>query len=226
MPVMARDAKGPRNYRDGGLPSAVVTGGFFDGPTHALTAEGADASEDGTGRGTPIVPVEICPTINSGGNETGGHRFPGSIVDTADSLIPVAVSLRGRNGGAAAELSGDVMPAIRTGGGGGGGGGDKPHALTAMRVRRLTPRECERLQGFPDDWTLIPTWRKAALETGSDAERLAAYYFLSEQGRQVVLFQDGRVYATPDGPRYKALGNSMAVNVMRWIGERIQRLKS
>jgi DNA (cytosine-5)-methyltransferase 1 len=55
-------------------------------------------------------------------------------------------------------------------------------------VRRLTPRECERLQGFPDDYTLIP-YRK----------KLAA-----------------------DGPRYKAMGNSMAVPVMRWIGERIQ----
>ena len=58
-------------------------------------------------------------------------------------------------------------------------------------VRRLTPRECERLQGFPDDWTRIP-WR------GSPAENC------------------------PDGPRYKACGNSMAVPVMRWIGERIQ----
>ena len=61
----------------------------------------------------------------------------------------------------------------------------------AMTVRRLTPRECERLQGFPDDYTLIP-WRKKA---ASDC---------------------------PDGPRYKALGNSMAVNCMEWIGERIQ----
>ena len=60
----------------------------------------------------------------------------------------------------------------------------------AMQVRRLTPRECERLQGFPDDWTAIP-WR-------------------------------GRPAAEcPDGPRYKALGNSMAVPCMRWIGERI-----
>ena len=60
----------------------------------------------------------------------------------------------------------------------------------AMTVRRLTPRECERLQGFPDDWTMI-SWRK---KTAEDC---------------------------PDGPRYKALGNSMAVNVMAWIGERI-----
>ena len=59
-----------------------------------------------------------------------------------------------------------------------------------MVVRRLTPRECERLQGFPDDWTKIPYRGKPAEEC-------------------------------PDGPRYKAIGNSMAVPVMRWIGERI-----
>jgi len=61
-----------------------------------------------------------------------------------------------------------------------------------MAVRRLTPRECERLQGFPDDWTLIP-WRKKPADE------------------------------CPDGPRYKALGNSMAVNCMEWIGERIAK---
>ena len=59
-------------------------------------------------------------------------------------------------------------------------------------VRRLTPRECERLQGFPDGYTDI-AWR------GKDG--------------------------APDGPRYKALGNSMAVNVMRWIGRRIQAVE-
>jgi DNA (cytosine-5)-methyltransferase 1 len=61
---------------------------------------------------------------------------------------------------------------------------------TAMMVRRLTPIECEFLQGFPRDYTLIP-WRKKAADD------------------------------CPDGPRYKALGNSMAVNCMEWIGERI-----
>ena len=66
-----------------------------------------------------------------------------------------------------------------------------PAVHQAMTVRRLTPRECERLQGFPDDYTAIP-WR------GKPADQC------------------------PDGPRYKALGNSMAVNVMRWIGERIE----
>lgn len=57
----------------------------------------------------------------------------------------------------------------------------------STHVRRLTPRECERLQGFPDDWTLVP-------------------------------YRGG---AAKDGPRYKAIGNSMAVNCMRWIGRRI-----
>jgi site-specific DNA-cytosine methylase len=60
---------------------------------------------------------------------------------------------------------------------------------TSMAVRRLTPMECERLQGFPDGYTNIP-WRKAD--------------------------------ESPDGPRYKALGNSWAVPVVRWIGERIE----
>jgi DNA (cytosine-5)-methyltransferase 1 len=60
---------------------------------------------------------------------------------------------------------------------------------TGMQVRRLTPTECERLQGFPDDYTNIP-WRNKP--------------------------------EAPDGPRYKALGNSMAVPCMKWLGERLQ----
>ena len=76
-----------------------------------------------------------------------------------------------------------------------GGGGKPGQGYQAVRqgmaVRRLTPTECERLQGFPDGFTQIPYRNKPADEC-------------------------------PDGPRYKALGNSMAVPVMRWIGERIQ----
>jgi DNA (cytosine-5)-methyltransferase 1 len=66
---------------------------------------------------------------------------------------------------------------------------------TAMQVRRLTPVECERLQGFPDNYTAIP-WRKKPADE------------------------------CPDGPRYKALGNSMAVPVMAWIGKRIQEFEA
>jgi len=69
----------------------------------------------------------------------------------------------------------------------------QPVAFDTTQVRRLTPVECERLQGFPDGYTNIP-WRQKA--------------------------------ESPDGPRYKALGNSMAVNVMSWIGERINRCDS
>lgn len=60
-------------------------------------------------------------------------------------------------------------------------------------VRRLTPTECERLQGFPDGWTDIPY-----------------------KGKE----------HPPDGPRYKALGNSWAVPCARWIGERIELIES
>mgnify|MGYP003144213191 CR=1 FL=1 len=70
-------------------------------------------------------------------------------------------------------------------------GDNHPAVTTAQTVRRLTPVECERLQGFPDNHTQIP-WR------GKPAEQC------------------------PDGSRYKALGNSMAVPVIRWLGQRIQ----
>jgi DNA (cytosine-5)-methyltransferase 1 len=65
---------------------------------------------------------------------------------------------------------------------------------SGLSVRRLTPTECERLQGFPDNFTQIPYRNKSAENC-------------------------------PDGPRYKALGNSMAVPVMKWIGERIQQVE-
>jgi DNA (cytosine-5)-methyltransferase 1 len=65
---------------------------------------------------------------------------------------------------------------------------------TISAVRRLTPIECERLQGFPDNFTAIP-WRNKSADD------------------------------CPDGPRYKALGNSMAVPVMNWIGRRINEVE-
>ena len=74
------------------------------------------------------------------------------------------------------------------------GSNQVPDVLQSATVRRLTPRECERLMGFPDDWTRIP-WR------GKPAEEC------------------------PDSPRYKACGNSMCVNVMRWIGMRIENVE-
>lgn len=61
----------------------------------------------------------------------------------------VAVSIRGREGGATAEIGGECCPAVRAS----QGGGDKPHVMERMMVRRLMPVECERLQGFEDGWT-------------------------------------------------------------------------
>jgi len=193
----------------------IPIGGCF-GVAHSLRADGFDASEDGTGRGTPLVPVaySIMP-MNSGkdykaretdvaqpimaagpagGNQGGDYIVPISfsgqmsvpqvdfgLSQTLQAKNPqaVAIAIRGRDGGATAEIGDDCGHALRAS----QGGGDKAHVLLSMGVRRLTPRECERLQGFPDDYTAIP--------------------------------------GAADGPRYKALGNSMAVNVMRWIGTRI-----
>jgi DNA (cytosine-5)-methyltransferase 1 len=88
-------------------------------------------------------------------------------------------------------ISGDVAVPMTARGDGTGTG---PTVMQAMAVRRLTPIECERLQGFPDNYTQIPWSKKPADQC-------------------------------PDGVRYKALGNSMAVPVMRWIGERINKFK-
>ena len=86
----------------------------------------------------------------------------------------------------------DLQPTIQRGG---AGGRHEGVMQPDMQVRRLTPTECERLQGFPDNFTRIP-WRNKAAED------------------------------CPDGPRYKAMGNSMAVPVMRWVGERIQMVEN
>jgi DNA (cytosine-5)-methyltransferase 1 len=104
----------------------------------------------------------------------------------ASTTTVVAFANRTRDGVKLPEVMKDgVTPALTNPGG--GGKTDAVNVAFGMAVRRLTPRECERLQGFPDDYTAITYRNKPAA----------------------------------DGPRYKALGNSMAVPVMRWIGERI-----
>ncbi|EPY5074991.1 phage N-6-adenine-methyltransferase [Klebsiella variicola] len=103
---------------------------------------------------------------------------------------PFTLAIRGRNEGSTVEIRNDgVANALLTPNGGRAGMGVGAISW-GMQVRRLMPVECERLQGFPDNHTLI-SWR------GKEAAEC------------------------PDGPRYRAIGNSMAVPVMRWIGERI-----
>lgn len=103
---------------------------------------------------------------------------------------PYTIAIRGREEGSTVEVHNDgTANALLTPNGGRAGMGVGAVGW-GMQVRRLTPVECERLQGFPDNHTLI-SWR------GKDAADC------------------------PDGQRYKAIGNSMAVPVMRWIGERI-----
>lgn len=237
-----------QDYETTTMLAVSVTGDV----AHTLKAEGADASEDGTGRGTPIVSVmhetgqgwwkedaiagtlraegenrpsrpshviaftakdyggdaayDVSPTLRAGGH-SGSHA-------NAGVMPAITVAIRGREGGATAELGGEVATALRAS----QGGGDKPHVLATREVagaltsnygkqldnsdtalgpnvaihhsavRRLTPVECERLQGFPDEYTNIP-WR----------------------GKPT----------SPDGPRYKALGNSWAVPLFAWLGRRI-----
>ena len=74
-----------------------------------------------------------------------------------------------------------------------------------LTVRRLTPRECERLQGFPDDWTL----EKMELELEGNEWKAT-----------------GKVVKQADGPRYRACGNAVTVNVAEWIGRRLKRLQA
>lgn len=188
----------------------IPTGGFFD-VAHSLRADGFDASEDGTGRGTPLVPVAhafdarqsdvlqygdksgpldtdgytIAVAIRTAQTSANGHGVAVEVAHTLDQAQGQAVAI-GLDEEQNATIDGmGCLKARRE-----GGGFEGTVMTPAMAVRRLTPRECERLQGFPDDYTLIPYRGKPAA----------------------------------DGPRYKALGNSMAVPVMQWIGRRIQQV--
>lgn len=164
-------------------------GGGLD-VAHTLRGQGFDASEDGTGRGTPLVPVAFA--IQAGALRQNPNSGPDGVGVQADHAYTLesraevqAVAFNWQGGGTQTSLGYDPDSGIT----GSLHVGQVP-AIAGMAVRRLTPRECERLQGFRDDYTLIPWRGKSASEC-------------------------------PDGPRYKALGNSMAVPCMAWIGRRI-----
>lgn len=148
---------------------------------HTLRAEGHDASEDGTGRGTPSVPhafdarqSDVCQYGNRAGALDADGHSQAVVYDTTQVCHPENRSNPQPGAPCHALAAGQYAP------------------LIVPAVRRFTPRECERLQGFPDDYTRIP----------------------------------GRGQPAADGPRYRALGNSMAVPVIRWIGGQIDRIDS
>lgn len=183
---------GPEIGGDGSRVSRLVTADdmvscITGDITHALNTanNGKGSSEDGTGRGTPLVPVAFHPTQDPISSTDGSTHAMGC--GSKQGAATVAVAFDTTQITSAANRSnpkpGDPCHPLAA-------GAHAPAIATAVQVRRLTPRECERLQGFPDDYTLIP-WR------GKPAD------------------------LCPDGPRYKALGNSWAVPVVRWIGARI-----
>ena len=143
-------------------------------------------------------PIQECNVSRANLNGTGtGIGEEGDPMFTLQSAQPhgvcASLSLHTRDGVVSAELGVPGIANALRGSDGGRAGEGAGAVLNGMQVRRLTPVECERLQGFPDGYTNIP-WR----------------------GKP----------ESPDGPRYKALGNSWAVPCARWIGERIKGIRS
>jgi DNA (cytosine-5)-methyltransferase 1 len=138
----------------------------------------------------PIDTQNMTEGHRSGGKGHGEANDPSFTITKGHSHAVAFQTRIGRNGRGQPS---DVTPAL-SGASAGATSDMRPCVATSMAVRRLTPLECERLQGFPDGWTQIP-WRKKPAEE------------------------------CPDGPRYRALGNSMAVPVIRWIGERVAKVQ-
>jgi DNA (cytosine-5)-methyltransferase 1 len=167
----------------------------------AHTLDGANgqcvAFQPKASRTQSMNPSETCPTL--GTTKEPAVAFAQNTRDEVREL--------GNN--VAGELAG--QPGMK----------QQTYLRLGTMVRRLTPRECERLQGFNDDYTRIPgrsSWR--ALDDTETPEMMHAMGFLVKKNK------NGKWRVNdPDGPRYKALGNSMAVPVMRWIGERIQMVE-
>jgi DNA (cytosine-5)-methyltransferase 1 len=161
-----------RQPQNGGNGNGFTVGG----PMYTLNATGvhgvAQPIAFSSNMSVPDCQTDVSPTLKLGGH--GGGNPPAVAVDVYNQAV---------DGQTTATLTEAC----------GGSNTSGPKVMQSMAVRRLTPVECERLQGFPDNYTNIP-WRKSS--------------------------------ESPDGPRYKALGNSMAVPVMAWIGRRIQQVEA
>ena len=218
----------PESLRGDSPPSREKGQGSTYDIAPCIAASGRGTARTGETRDQdcliPDWPAQVTPTLNAAfGSKLGLENQ--HIDGGAGCFVPATYGIPGNwigrkpeNGGNATEPMHDVSPCLtkadkhavafskgyfRCGSGHSpqddgttntlqcNTGDQRISVAHATAVRRLTPTECERLQGFPDGHTLIP-WR------GKEAENC------------------------PDGPRYKALGNSMAVPVMRWIGEGIK----
>lgn len=206
--------------------AATVAGGLAEGVCAADLTNGLggdvfstlDAGQDSGNRGCGVAIAyaiqerAVCENVAAGPGGAGFRpnvayklearlttqmvAYAGRVVEAAPpEVVALAVAHRGRDGGGSIELGDDVANALRTPGGGGS------YALALIiqwadqilaHVRRLTPLECERLQGLPDRHTLIPY-------RAQPAEKC------------------------PDGPRYKAIGNGLAIPDVRWLGARLLR---
>ena len=193
------------NQVTGEVSKTIVTGQGYPHVPIAFSSNMSvpDCQTDGTtptvkvgghgGGNPPAVAIQNATRGASGfrwhqGSSAGSIGYQSEQSPTLDTSKEPAVGYTSSSFGGYQEGVGT----IRASGGDLGGGSET--FVADMQVRRLTPTECERLQGFPDNYTQIPYRNKTAENC-------------------------------PDGPRYKAMGNSMAVPVMRWIGERIQKIE-
>lgn len=242
--VTALTTRAGATFDDQQIGQLVV--GVLGEHAHTLTAEGADAGEDGTGRGTPVVSIDMRNAARASGRGAGtqgtgiatdgtsyglsataraipavdytpdhaatltagiasqGVSAPGRRQEDDTNLVAYPLAVRGREGGADLEAGepGDPMFALRAGDGGssrsqlvavhenqrGKPGQGYPAVTDGVIVRRLTPLECERLQGFPDRWTDV-----------DDAS---------------------------DSQRYRQMGNSVAVPVFEWVLSRLAAVEA
>jgi DNA (cytosine-5)-methyltransferase 1 len=164
--------------------------------------------------------IHISPALTAHGGASGRLDF-----ETEAFLVQLPVAFGAKDGGQDAAV--DLSPTLRAGAAvdSSANGGAMPAVAyegspEAFTVRRFMPLECERVQGFPDNWTRIPVrfYRDKKVtknrpedlwEAGVDRNGTAGWWLMQA-----------------DGPRYKQMGNSMATRCMAWIGARIQRWRS
>jgi DNA (cytosine-5)-methyltransferase 1 len=222
---LRRDTKPSRETWEevAGTLAARTTGGGFPGTDEALSgyvqpcmmtnAEGSN--------GATLTRSNIGKTLN--------NQTPLIVHGTQDPCVSEGTAFAlGRNNGGENVLA--FKPGAGAAAGSIGAGGNISPTLTAsdsgtqrapailqgdLTVRRLTPVECERLQGFPDNHTLIPDWYDCKCGH-SFSEDLGKYGCPNCEGDNTA-----RLRSATDGHRYKAIGNSMAVPVMHWIGRRL-----